>query len=79
MDSTCNLKYSLPKKNPIAFHNVSNHDYHFYHFYYKMVTRRIDNFTVSIEQEVTTIDKNGEKVAKKVSYIFSFISYRIHL
>ena len=27
--SVCNLKYSLPKKIPIAFHNGSNYDYHF--------------------------------------------------
>ena len=25
----CNLKYSVPKKTPIVFHNGSNHDYHF--------------------------------------------------
>ena len=25
----CNLKYSLPKHVPIAFHNGSNYDYHF--------------------------------------------------
>ena len=29
MHSICNLKYSLPKKNPIVFHNGSNYDYHF--------------------------------------------------
>ena len=23
----CNLKYSVPKKSPIAFHNGSNYDY----------------------------------------------------
>ena len=27
--STYNLKYSVTKKNPIAFHNGSNYDYHF--------------------------------------------------
>ena len=27
--SICNLKYTVPKKIPIAFHNGSNHDYHF--------------------------------------------------
>ena len=27
--SICNLKYSLPKKILIAFHNGSNYDYHF--------------------------------------------------
>ena len=26
--SICNLKYSVPKKNPIIFHNGSNCDYH---------------------------------------------------
>ena len=25
----CNLKYSVPKEIPIAFHNGSNYDYHF--------------------------------------------------
>ena len=29
MHSICTLKYSLPKKNPIVFHNGSNYDYHF--------------------------------------------------
>ena len=28
-DSICNLKYSVPKKSPIAFHNGCNYDYHF--------------------------------------------------
>ena len=27
--SICNLKYSVPKKNAIVFHNGSNYDYHF--------------------------------------------------
>ena len=27
--SICNLKYSVPKKTSIAFHNVSNYDCHF--------------------------------------------------
>ena len=25
----CNLKYSVPKKIHIVFHNISNYDYHF--------------------------------------------------
>ena len=25
----CNLKYSVPKKIPIPFQNVSNYDFHF--------------------------------------------------
>ena len=28
-NSICNLKYSVPKENPIVFHNESNYDYHF--------------------------------------------------
>ena len=28
-DSICNLKYSVPKKIPIVFHNGSSYDYHF--------------------------------------------------
>ena len=27
--STCNLKYSVPKKIPMVFHNGSNYDCHF--------------------------------------------------
>ena len=27
--SLCNLKYYVPKKIPIVFHNRSNYDYHF--------------------------------------------------
>ena len=28
MHRICNLKYSVPTKIPIAFHNGSNYDYH---------------------------------------------------
>ena len=27
--SICNLRYSVPKKIPIVFHNGSNYDYYF--------------------------------------------------
>ena len=27
--STCNLKYSVPKKIPVVFHDGSNNDYYF--------------------------------------------------
>ena len=27
--SICNLKYSVPERIPIVFHNGSNYDYHF--------------------------------------------------
>ena len=37
--STFTLKYSVPEKNPIPFHNESNYDYH--SFYHKRASRRI--------------------------------------
>ena len=29
MHRICNLKYSVPKKDPIVFHNGPNYDYYF--------------------------------------------------
>ena len=29
LHSLCNLKYRVPKKIPITYHNGSNYDYHF--------------------------------------------------
>ena len=82
--SKSNLKYSVPKKIPIAFHNGSNYDYHFNHkrvsrIIYKKFnclgrnTEKCTIFTVLIEKEVTRIDKNGEEVTKNISYILQFI------
>ena len=69
----CNLKYSVPKKIPIVFHNGSNCDYHFIikeleEFFKKFTClgentekyKKYITFTVPIENEVTRIDKNGE-------------------
>ena len=82
--SICNLKYSVPKKIPIAFHNGSNYDYHFIikelaEEFKKQFTCLEENtekyitLTVSIEKEVTRIDKNGEEITKNVSYVLQFI------
>ena len=82
--SICNLKYSMPKKIPIAFHNRSNYEYHFIinelaEEFKKQFTCLGDNtekyitFTVPIKKEVTKIDKNGEKTIKNISYILQFI------
>ena len=81
--SICNLKYSVPKKNPIIFHNESNYDYHFIikelaEEFKKQCTCLEENtekyitFTVPIEKEVTRMDKNGE-VTKNISYVLQFI------
>ena len=80
----CNLKYSIPKKIPIVFHNGSNYDYHFIikelaEEFKKQFTCLGENtekyitFTVPIEKEVTRIDKNGEEITKNVSYVLQFI------
>ena len=69
MHSICNLKHSVPKKIPIAFHNRSNYDYHFTikvlaEEFKKQFTCLRENtekhiiFTVPIKKEVTRIDKN---------------------
>ena len=82
--SILNLKYSVPKKIPIAFHNASNYDYHFMNKklaeeFKKQFTGLGENtekyitFKVEIEKEVTRIDKNGEEITKNMTYILQFI------
>ena len=82
--SMCNLKYSVPKKILIAFHNGSNYDSH---FIIKELaeelkkqftclgenTEKYITFTIAIEKEVTRIDKNEEEITKNISYILQFI------
>ena len=82
--SICNLKYSIPKKVSIDFHNGSNYDYLVIlkelaeEFGKKFTclgenTEKCITFTVPIEKENTRIDKNGEEVTKNISYILQFI------
>ena len=81
--SICNLKFSVPKKIPIAFHNASNYDYHFIikelaeEFKKKFTclgenTKKYITFTVPMEKKVTRIDKNGEQVTRIKSCILKF-------
>ena len=77
--SICNLKYSVPKKIPVVFHDGSNYDYHFIikelPVFKKQFTCLRENtekyitFTVPIEKEVKRIDKNVEEITKNISYI----------
>ena len=71
--SICNLKYGVPKKILIVFHNGSNYDYHFItkklaEEFKKQFTCLGENtekyitLTVQIEKEVIRIDKNGEEI-----------------
>ena len=75
MQSICNLKYNVPKKNYIPFHNGSNYDYHFIikelgEEFKKQFTCLEENsekyitFTVSIEKDVPKFDNNGEEIPK---------------
>ena len=84
MHSICNLKYSVPKKIPVAFHNGSNCYYHFIikelaekikKLFTKTLKKNIEKyitFTVPIEKEVTRIDKSGKEITKNISYILQF-------
>ena len=49
--SICNLKYSVPPKNPIVFHNGSNYDYHFI----------IKVLPEEFKKQFTTLRENTEK------------------
>ena len=72
----CNLKNSVSKNIPIAFHNGSIYDYQFNtkeleEEFRKQFTCLGENnekyitFTVLIEKEVTRIDANREEIRKK--------------
>ena len=82
--SICNLKYSVPKKFHIVFHDGSNYDYHFIikelaeEFKKQFTclgenTKKYITFTVPIEIEFRRIDKNGDEITKK--YILHFTVY----
>ena len=69
--SIFNLKYSVPRKIPIVFHNGSNYNYHFIvkelpkelkkqFIYLGENTEKYISFTVPVGKKVTRIDKNGE-------------------
>ena len=82
--SICNLKYSVPKEIPIAFHNGSNYDCH---FIIKELaeelreqfpclgenTEKYITFSVPIEKEVTRIEKKGEEITQNLSYRLQFV------
>ena len=74
------LKYSVPKKIHIVFHNGSSYNYHFIikelaeEFRKQFAclgenTEKYITFTVPREKEVTRIDKNGEETTKNMCCI----------
>ena len=82
--SICNLKYSVPKKIPIVFHDGSNYDYHFIKKQFPEEfktqftclgenTEKYITFIVPVEKEVTRVDINGDEVTKNISNILQFM------
>ena len=78
------LKYSVPKRILIVFHNGSNYDYHFIinelkeELEGKIIclgenTEKYINLSVPIEKKVIRIDKKGKEVTKTMSHRLQFI------
>ena len=53
--SICNLKYSVPKKVPIDFHNGSNYDFHFI----------IKELAEEFKKQFTCLGESTEKHSKR--------------
>ena len=70
--SICNLKFSVPKKIPIVFHNGSNYDYHFIikelaeefkkQFCLGENTEKYITFTVPIEKKLQELIEMEKKL-----------------
>ena len=82
MHSICSIKYSVPKKVPIAFHKGANYDYHLFKEIIRIfkkisclreITKTYINFTIPIEKEVKRLNKNGGKIIKNLSYNYNFL------
>ena len=78
------MRDTISKKIPTDFHNRSNYGYHFIikefaeEFKTKFIclgenTETYLTFIVPIAKDVTRTDENGEKVTKKLFYIFQLI------
>ena len=78
--SICNLKFSVAKKIPIAFHKGSSYVHYFIikelaeEFKKQFTclgenTEKYINFTVPIEKEFTRIYKNAEEITKNNLHI----------
>ena len=70
--SICNLKFNVPNETPVVFHNGSNYDYHFiikelaskFEEQFECLgenTEKYKTFSVPIEKEITSIDKDGNE------------------
>ena len=82
--SICNLKYNIPKENPVVSHNGLHYDYHFIikepaeDFERKLnclgeSTEKYKTFSFPTIKEVTRIDKNRKEVIKNISCKLKFV------
>ena len=80
----CNLRYKIPKKIPVVFHNGSTYDYHFiikelveeFEGEFECLgenTEKYITFSVPIKKEITKIVKDGSDKIMKTSYKIKFI------
>ena len=80
--SICNLKYSIPEKILVVFHNWLNYDYSFIIKVWRRTkfSRRkywkIQIFPVSISNWVKRSDKYWEETTKNIFYKLQFINSR---
>ena len=83
------LKYSVPKKVPIVFHNEYNYDYYFiikelveelkkFFTCLEKNTQKYITFTVLIEKEVTKIDKLQEIYLTYYSLLIAQDLWQVH-
>ena len=78
------MKYSVPKKIPIVFHNGSNYDHHFvvkelpeeFNKQFTCLeenTKKYITFTVPIQKAGPRSDRNEEEITKNICYILKYI------
>ena len=80
----CNLRYKIPNKIPLVFHNGSTYDYHFiikelaeeFEGEFECLgknTEKYITFSVPIKKGITKTDKDGNDKILKISYKIKFI------
>ena len=71
--SICNLRFNMPNKVPVVFHNGSNHEYHLENeFKEKIVLGRAKK--KEKQKEITKIDKYGHESVVTTSYKKSLLT-----
>ena len=77
--SICNLKFKVPNKIPVVFHNVSNYDYNFiikelaneFERQFECLEEnkeKYKTFSVPVKREIEKIVKDGNESVETISY-----------